>query len=162
MSATIIQSAWGIVYYMAADGQPRYLLIKRHAMSGKIEWVAPKGKLQKGETPEQGAVREVSEEAGLSTEKLFIRQKIGSTSLRSTENQKGWMDKDVTYFLMSYDGDPSAVRIQTGEGYLGIYKWASIDEVLGLIYYQNMRELFRQTYNIIKELGVKDKFVQDL
>lgn len=40
------------------------------------------------------------------------------------------MDKDVTYFLMSYDGDPAAVKIQTGEGYLGIYKWATIDEVL--------------------------------
>lgn len=72
------------------------------------------------------------------------------------------MDKDVTYFLMHFDGDPAAVRIQTGEGYLGIYKRATIDEVLGLIYYQNMRELFRQTYALIKGLSVKEKFVQDL
>lgn len=162
MNASVIQSAGGIVYYIAADKQPRYLLIKRHAMSGKIEWVAPKGKVQKGETPEQWAIREVSEEAWLKTEHLFIRQKIGSTSLRSTENQRWRMDKDVTYFLMHYDGDPTAVKIQTGEWYLGIYKRASIDEVLGLIYYQNMRELFRQTYNIIQELSVKDKFVKEL
>lgn len=88
---------------MAADGKPRFLLIKRHAMSGKIEWVAPKGKVQSGEKPEQAAVREVSEETSLETQKLFVRQKIGSTSLRSTENQKGRMDKDVTYFLMHYE-----------------------------------------------------------
>lgn len=64
------------------------MVIKRHAMSGKIEWVAPKGKMQKGETPEQAAVREVSEETGLQTQHLFVREKIGSTSLRSTETQK--------------------------------------------------------------------------
>lgn len=85
---SVIQSAGGIVYHIAANGEPKYLLIKRHAMSGKIEWVAPKGKMQPKETPEQAAIREVSEESGLPTEKLFIRQKIGSTSLRSTENQK--------------------------------------------------------------------------
>lgn len=88
MNANVVQSAGGVVYYMAADGKPRYLIIKRHAMSGKIEWVAPKGKVQKGETPEQAAMREVSEETGLATQHLLVRQKIGSTSLRSTENQK--------------------------------------------------------------------------
>jgi 8-oxo-dGTP pyrophosphatase MutT (NUDIX family) len=31
-------------------------------MSGKIERVAPKGKIQKNETPQQAAIREVSEE----------------------------------------------------------------------------------------------------
>ena len=60
---SVIQSAGGIVYHLGADGQPRYLLIKRHAMSGKIEWVAPKGKMMPKETPEQAALREVSEES---------------------------------------------------------------------------------------------------
>lgn len=40
--AGIVQSSGGIVYYIASDGEPRYLLIKRHALSGKIEWVSPK------------------------------------------------------------------------------------------------------------------------
>lgn len=131
-------------------------------MSGKIEWVAPKGKMHKGETPEQAAIREVSEETALQTQHLLVRQKIGSTSLRSTETQKGRMDKDVTYFLMYYDGSPEAVNIQTGEGYLGIYKRATINEVLGLIYYQNMRELFIEADNVIRTLSVKDNFVQNL
>jgi 8-oxo-dGTP pyrophosphatase MutT (NUDIX family) len=37
-------------------------LIKRHALSGKIEWVSPKGKIQPGESIETTALREVSEE----------------------------------------------------------------------------------------------------
>ena len=71
--------------------------------------------MQQGEKPEQAAVREVSEETGLQTQHLFVRQKIGSTSLRSTENQKGRMDKDVTYFLMHFDGNPDEVKVQPGE-----------------------------------------------
>jgi hypothetical protein len=34
---------------------------------------------------------------------LRLRQKIGMTSLRSSETKKGHLDKDVTYFLMKYE-----------------------------------------------------------
>ncbi|MDR0369998.1 MAG: NUDIX domain-containing protein [Candidatus Peribacteria bacterium] len=50
------------MYYIAPDGEPRYLLIKRHALSGKIERVAPKGKIQNGETEKEAALREIREE----------------------------------------------------------------------------------------------------
>lgn len=72
------------------------------------------------------------------------------------------MDKDVTYFLMSYDGNPDQVDIQPGEGYLGIHKRAHIQEVLGLIYYQNLREIFIEADNAIQNLAVKDNFVKNL
>ena len=52
------------------------------------------------------------------------------TSLRSSETKKGHLDKDVTYFLMKYTGDPMAIQIADGEGYIGIYKWADIQQVL--------------------------------
>lgn len=68
------------------------------------------------------------------------------TSLRSSETKRGHLDKDVTYFLMHYTGNPSAIKITDGEGYVGIYKWASIQEVLGLIYYGDIRELIRKAY----------------
>lgn len=74
--AEIVQSAGGIVYYIAADGQPRYLLIKRLALSGKIERVAPKGKLQAGESMQDAAAREVSEECGIKLQDLQVKQKI--------------------------------------------------------------------------------------
>jgi hypothetical protein len=38
----ITQSAGGVVYYIASDKEPRYLLIKRQALSKKIERVCPK------------------------------------------------------------------------------------------------------------------------
>lgn len=149
--AEIVQSAGGIVYYLAPDGEPRYLLIKRHALSGKIERVAPKGKIQAGEKVEEAAMREVGEECGIPLSQLKLKQKVGMTSLRSSETKKGHLDKDVTYFLMKYEGDPTAIQITDGEGYIGIYKWADIQQVLGLLYYEDIRELIRKSYLMIKE-----------
>lgn len=87
---------------MDVDNKPRYLLIKRHALSKKIERVCPKGKLERGETKKQAALREVGEETGLATDHLQVYHELGVTKLRNTNNVKGMMNKDTTYFLMEY------------------------------------------------------------
>jgi 8-oxo-dGTP pyrophosphatase MutT (NUDIX family) len=153
------------VYYISDDG-PKYLLIKRHALSGKIERVAPKGKVQKGEKADQTALREISEETGLPINKLVLKQEVGTTQLRSSETGKGSLNKDVTYFRVEYTGDPSIVDIIDGEGYIGIYKRASIQDVLELVYYTDMRELIRDAHMMItkqdKRSKVKDAFLEKL
>ena len=147
----IVQSAWWIIYYLEKDWEPRYLLIKRHALSWKIEWVAPKGKIQIWEKVEEAALREVSEECWIPIKSLRLRQKIWITSLRSTETKKGRLDKDVTYFLMKYEGDPKDIKLIDWEGYIWIYKRANIQEVLRLLYYEDIRELIRKSYLNIRE-----------
>ena len=72
--AEIIQSAGGIVYYLDDTQEPHYLLIKRHALSGKIERVAPKGKIQANEPIEKTALREVSEETAIPINQLKLKQ----------------------------------------------------------------------------------------
>ena len=156
---TVIQSAGWIIYYIDGKGTPRFLIIKRHAMSGKIERVAPKWKIQKTESPQQAAVREVSEEVWISPDMLVIQSRIWSTSLRSSAEVKWWMDKDVTYFLMHYHWEPANVRVQPVEGYLWIFKWATLDEVLWLIYYKNMREIFTLGHAAIGQQKVKNDFL---
>lgn len=54
-------SAGGLIF----DDQGRVAIIVRHSRSGHIEWCLPKGHIEKGETPEQTAVREVHEETGI-------------------------------------------------------------------------------------------------
>ena len=162
----IIQSAWWIVYYLDQAGEPRYLLIKRLAVSKKIERVAPKGKVQAGETTQNAALREVSEEAGIPINQLKLKQQLGTTQLRNVENIKWQMDKDVTYFLMQFSGDPSILSITEKEGYIGVYKWATLNDVLGLIYYNDIRELIRKSYVLIKQgqknNDIKQQFLQKL
>lgn len=162
----IIQSAWWVIYYLDSNLEPRYLLIKRFALSKKVEWVAPKWKIQLWENIEQAALREVSEETGIPINQMKIIQKLGITQLRNTENQKWQMDKDVTYFLMQYFWNPDTVRIEPVEWYVGAYKRATLNEVLSLIYYHDIRELIRKSYSFIKEnqkkTDIKKQFMDKL
>lgn len=54
-------SAGGLVF----DDHGRVAIIARHSRSGHLEWCLPKGHIEKGETPQQTAVREVREETGI-------------------------------------------------------------------------------------------------
>ncbi len=54
-------SAGGLVF----DDRGRVAIIARHSRSGHLEWCLPKGHIEKGETPQQTAVREVHEETGI-------------------------------------------------------------------------------------------------
>ena len=54
-------SAGGLVF----DEHGRVAIIARHSRSGHLEWCLPKGHIEKGETPQQTAVREVHEETGI-------------------------------------------------------------------------------------------------
>ena len=54
-------SAGGLIF----DKHNRVVIIARHSRSGHLEWCLPKGHIEKGETPQQTAVREVHEETGI-------------------------------------------------------------------------------------------------
>jgi 8-oxo-dGTP pyrophosphatase MutT (NUDIX family) len=112
------------------------------------------------------ALREVSEETGIPINQMRIKQKIWTTQLRNTDHIKWHMDKDVTYFLIQYFGDIDAVKIENVEWYVWISKWASLVDVLGLIYYQDIRELIRKAHSMIQEgqkiNSIKKDFIDKL
>ena len=54
-------SAGGLVF----DERGRVAIIARHSRNGHLEWCLPKGHIEKGETPQQTAVREVHEETDI-------------------------------------------------------------------------------------------------
>lgn len=54
-------SAGGLIF----DEKGRVAIIARHSRNGHLEWCLPKGHIEKGETPQQTAVREVHEETGI-------------------------------------------------------------------------------------------------
>jgi 8-oxo-dGTP diphosphatase len=64
------------------------------------DWSLPKGKLEDGETWEQGALREVEEETGLRCE---LGDEVGRTNY---EVEAG--PKEVRYFRMTCDGEARA------------------------------------------------------
>lgn len=156
-----IKSAWWIVYTREWN-KTRFLLIKRFALSKKVERIAPKGKIMQLEKPEQAALREINEEAWLAQNKMIIKEKLDTLSLQLFNSQwKLWIDKDITYYLVHYTWDLDAVTIADSEWFLGMYKWATIQEVLGLVPYTNLRELYRTAYHIIPKLSKRDEFIKN-
>lgn len=98
-------------YFMeAAGGLVRrgkdFLFIERHGF-----WDIPKGKMEKGERPEETAVREVEEECGI--EGPVIDRFLGHTY--HTFDRKGRLTlKRTWWYLMNYDG-PEALSPQAEE-----------------------------------------------
>ena len=146
---------------MTAEG-PRFLLIKRFALSKKIERIAPKGKIQPGEKPEDAAVREIGEEAWLDVKKLIVKEKLDTLSLQLYNDYgKLWVDKDITYFLIEYTWEADEVTIQDGEWFVWMYKWAEIVNVLNLVIYKDLREVFRLGYSKTWRLSKRDQFIKN-
>jgi 8-oxo-dGTP diphosphatase len=61
-----------VVFRQTAKG-PEFLLIK-----AKGRWLFPKGNMEKGETPEKTALREIAEETGLPLDKLRVVRPLPS------------------------------------------------------------------------------------
>ncbi len=100
-------SAGGIVYRRRKEGKPEILLILVPYSHGDT-WTLPKGHVEKGETPEQAAEREVKEETGIEAK---VEVPLGTVDYwffsRSGEKLRR-VHKDVHQFLLrAVGGDVS-------------------------------------------------------
>jgi 8-oxo-dGTP pyrophosphatase MutT (NUDIX family) len=110
----IIDAAGGLVL----NNEGKYLFIYR-----RKRWDLPKGKMDAGETPEQTALREVTEETGLSPLRLedFICNTFHFYFLNKT-----LVLKRTYWFEMKYEGNQPPVP-QTSED-IEIATWLSLEE----------------------------------
>jgi ADP-ribose pyrophosphatase YjhB (NUDIX family) len=125
-----VKAAGGIVRNEKND----YLFIKRHGI-----WDLPKGKIEKGENRETGALREVNEETGL--------QNLEITSLPLTtyhiyNDKKGsFILKETFWYEMLYTGNETPVP-QLEEDITEV-RWFKMSEI---------NEVSSNTYLSLKEM----------
>jgi 8-oxo-dGTP pyrophosphatase MutT (NUDIX family) len=108
------------------------------AVKNNSVWCLPKGLIDKGETPETAALREVSEETGL---KGRIIEKLGEISYwyyLKEENAK--CRKTVHFFLMEYEGGDVANHDRE----VDTASWIPIDEAVRKASYKGEREMIEK------------------
>ncbi len=125
----VIEAAGGIV----TNANKEILFIKRLS-----KWDLPKGKLEKGESLEQAALREVEEETGLS--ELILESFINNTFHIYTERNGDRVLKTTYWFKMSYVGTGNA-KPQLEEGITAV-DWKSDHRI--------RQEVFPATFHNIR------------
>lgn len=131
-------SAGGIVF----NDEGKVLLTKH---SQNHHWGFPKGWIEEGQSIEEAAIREVSEEGGVEAK---IIDKVGYAKYTYTrEGEKVF--KVVTYFLMEYiSGDPKDHDWEMEDA-----GWFTIEEALKTLSFSRDKELLKKAMemrNVIK------------
>lgn len=132
--------------HFAAGG----VIIKREIAGLKVllikdsygHWTWPKGHTEEGETPEETAVREISEETGL--EKLKVLELLGKQEYYYTLGGKR-IFKTVHVFLVEAAGD-EPLRVQAEE--IEEARWFDPEEALDTIEYKGSRDLLEKGLDI--------------
>ncbi len=97
----------------AAGGVVRSKSGKVLVMNRRGKWDLPKGKIDDGETPEQTAVREISEECGLQD---LQRNDLITTTYHTYMLNGEPILKKVYWYDVAYRGDEKEIKPQTEEG----------------------------------------------
>jgi ADP-ribose pyrophosphatase YjhB (NUDIX family) len=129
MGEKVVRAAGGVLHRSRANGMVEVLLIHRPRYE---DWTLPKGKLEPGESVEDGALREVLEETGIRGE---IERRIGETSYRDRHRRP----KRVTYFAMRPVSGEFTPNDEVDE-----VRWVTTDDAHELLSYDHDRHLVAQ------------------
>jgi len=123
----LIRAAGGIVIRPVANGHVEVACIFREARN---DWTFPKGKLDKKETFEQAALREVWEETGMSC------SIIGFAGTTNYIHRKG-KAKIVAYYLMTVNDGEFEANDEVDE-----LVWLPAEQVIAHLTWDRDKELF--------------------
>jgi 8-oxo-dGTP pyrophosphatase MutT (NUDIX family) len=128
----LIRQAGSIVFRLDSK-EPQVLLVT--ARRNPRNWIFPKGHIEKGETPEEAALRETREEAGV----------VGDLIAPAGILEYGFLGAKarVEYFLVQFRreaGPPEDGRQRT---------WCPLEDALERLNYKNSRKLLRKAWKML-------------
>jgi 8-oxo-dGTP pyrophosphatase MutT (NUDIX family) len=150
------QSAGGVVFVRPSAAAPssageapgggdiRILLLQHE--TGK--WMLPKGTIERGETPDGVALREVAEETGLHNVRIVAD--LGEEHyMFFWKAEDTYYDKTVHYYLMEFLGGEEP-RPQREEGFVRC-EWVTIPEALDRIKYKETRQVVQRARGALEQ-----------
>jgi 8-oxo-dGTP diphosphatase len=123
-----VEAAGGVV--VLGD---RVLLVHRPRYD---DWTLPKGKLHRGESFENAALREVLEETGL---RCKLGRELSGAEYRDNKDRP----KVVRYWLMELDGEPAAFEPNDE---VDEVRWVVLDEAAGELTYDRDRDVLASVH----------------
>lgn len=127
----VVQAAGGVILKRSRKGAIKILLVHRPKYD---DWSFPKGRADKGEAPEETAVREVLEETGLNCR---IVAPIGATRHRINSGVK-----EVHWFVMRPLPDSPGFKKNKE---IDAIQWVTRKKAKSVLDYENDKELLQAT-----------------
>lgn len=126
----ISERSCGALVYTKIDNELKYLVIKQKYTN---HYGFPKGHIEKGETKEQTAIREIYEETN-------IKVDLNNTIFKEVYYEpKPGIKKEVTFFLAKALNTNFKIQV---EEVLEIH-WLNEKEVLNMLTYENDKDVFK-------------------
>ena len=137
----LYEHSCGAVVFRRINDEYRFLLIKNRRSN---HWGFPKGHMERGETREETAVREVLEETGVhihifSDFSFESRYKIGSK-----------IEKRVDVFLASTEDTQTVIQKEEIEDYI----WLRFPEALATLRFENDKEILTAAQDYMLEHAI--------
>jgi 8-oxo-dGTP pyrophosphatase MutT (NUDIX family) len=143
---TMDQVSAGGVAFRWKDSEPEIAIV---SVKPKLRWQLPKGIVDEGESPQETAVREVREEAGVETELIKLIETIEYWYRSVKYGKPVRYHKFVHFYLLEYkSGDVANHDHEVEES-----RWVSFDEALELLDFKSEREVVEKAQKMVREMA---------
>ena len=136
----LYESSCGAVVFRMIAGEVRYLLIKNKRSAN---WGFPKGHIERGETKEDTARREVLEETGIRI------QIIPGFISKSEYTIQGKVEKSVSIFVAKTSDTQTIIQHEEIEDYI----WLNYDKAIKTLKFENDRAILEKAHEFLLRIG---------
>jgi 8-oxo-dGTP pyrophosphatase MutT (NUDIX family) len=138
-------SAGGLAVRKDADN----LKVALISVGNPPRWQLPKGLVDKGETPEVAAIREVREEAGIDADVVSPIETVEYWYQSKSGAQRIRYHKFVHFFLMTYrGGDVGDHDHEVNEA-----RWVDANEAAQMLAFANERKVLAKALEMVSDSG---------
>jgi 8-oxo-dGTP diphosphatase len=138
-------SAGGVTF--RRKGEENEVAIVSVSPSGR--WQLPKGLVDRGETPEQAALREVREEAGIETEIVGPIDKIEYWFVANWDEVRTKIHKTVHFFFLRYiSGDTADHDDEILEA-----RWVEAEKAIEMLAFDSEKDVVRKALTMIGDFS---------